>query len=200
MNTSFNIFDKPVELFLDGVDRVLNSNTFLFSFDLKGQSIQNAVRSFIFSETFLQQILQQDIDRQWHNMHAYDEAEGVYKPKPGALVKENCLLTLSGPRPDKQEYLMAMLTGDTTKGSFYSFYNTKLKRDEALGIVTNLVDYIFGREQWELFMLEPTFLWSAEEVQSNTIMSYFEGDYANDSATVLATGTNGFIILTNGID
>lgn len=200
MNKTFKTNDQVIAAFLDGVDRVLNSNTFMLSFHLNDQDLPAALHSFVHSDDFVKQMLQQDIDRQWHNMHIYNEEENQYEVRSGTLVKENATLALSGPHTEGLQYLVAMLTGDFSKGSFYSFYNTKLTSEDAMSLVSDLIEFLFSNEKWQLFTIEPDFLTTAEEVGLTSHICYFEGDYGNDTATVLTDGKMAYLILTNGID
>jgi hypothetical protein len=199
------IADEPVKQFLDAVDAVLNSNTFILSFSVQSHDVLSSLTTFVNSSDFQLQLLKQDQDRLWHNLHLYNVDRDQYEARTGSVVKENCRLKITQPGFPGHEYLMAMITGDTTKGSFFSFYATQKTREEAEALVKALISFLFKDQAWQLFIVEPDFLWNAVERSplekySTGEIFYFEGDNGNDSATVIASKDTGFLILTNGID
>lgn len=93
-----------------------------------------------------------------------------------------------------------MLTGDTTKGRFESYYSKQIHKEKAKEIVDNFTSFLSVNGNWKLFVVEPDFLKDAVGVHSkNTDLRYFDGDYGNDTATIILMNNMGFLLLTNGI-
>jgi hypothetical protein len=202
MNTDyFDISRNPIKLFLDTVDSVLNSNTFLLKFELKTENMNLYFSNFIHSESFITQISDQDKERKWFNMHDFDYKTKMYKLRKGKILKDKFELEIKEIEEAKKEYLIGMLTGDTTKGRFNSFYSKQIKKEKAKAIVDNLISDLSLYANWKLFFVEPNFLKDAlENNLKNKALYYFEGDFANDTATIILTKGNGYLLLTNGID
>lgn len=196
-----DISAKPIKTFLDSVDSVLNSNTFLLRFDSKGFDLHTEFLSFIQSDSFIEQLAYQDRERSWFNMHYFDNKTESYKLKKGNILKDNIELNVKEVENEKSEYLTAMLTGDTTKGRFFSYYSKQIDKEKARAIVDNFTSFLSVYESWRLFIVEPDFLKDAVEVYSKEEnLRYFEGDYGNDTATIILTKDKGYLLLTNGID
>lgn len=112
MNTDyFDISQNPVKLFLDTVDSVLNSNTFLLKFELKTENMNLDFSNFIHSESFITQISDQDKEREWFNMHDFDYKTKMYKLRKGNILKDKFELEIKEIEEAKNEYLIGMLTG-----------------------------------------------------------------------------------------
>ena len=180
-----------VKEFLDACDKVLNSNTFLLGFRLSGGDLRQEVTLFIRSQEFLQQLLQQDIERGWNNLHYFRDDDGPLVVKQGELVKPVFELGLTRFLGSPKEYFMAMLMGDTRIGNFCSFYGRALDRGQAEVMAE---EFMAGRDL-ELFLLEPNFL---EETADLDRICYFEPNGCN-TATVLVCGREAWLLLTNGI-
>ena len=196
----FDISPEPIKIFLDAVDSVLNSNTFLLRFDIHSDRIEDSLLSFLKSDDFMKQLTHQDIARGWHNLYNYDEHTESYKLRRGTILKEPMQLKIEK-RSDKREYLTAMLTGDTTKGRFFSFYGKQLELKKAEAIVDDLTSFLTDHRDWELWVVQPDFLKDGVETYSkNEDLHYFEGGNANDNAVVIKCDEKGFLLLTNGID
>ena len=196
-----DISAKPIKTFLDSVDSVLNSNTFLLRFDSKGSDLNTEFLSFLQSDSFIEQLAYQDRERSWFNMHYFDNKTESYKLKKGNILKDNIELNIKEVENEKSEYLTAMLTGDTTKGRFFSYYSKQIDKEKARAIVDNFTSFLSVYESWRLFIVEPDFLKDAVEVYSKEEdLRYFEGDYGNDTATIILTKDKGYLLLTNGID
>lgn len=189
----------PIANFLDKVDRILNSNTFLLSFDVSSKDRSQAIRSFIYSDSFVTQIVQHDIDREWYNLHYYDEYVKTYQVRKGTLVKGECELQLSKALPNKLLYLVAMLTGDVSYGKFFSFYQQQLEYEEAKELTSAFIEFLFKGESWELYTLEPNFLTNVEEVHSPDGIFYFEQGDGRMSAVPRFAGKRLFNITANYI-
>lgn len=196
------IQEKPIKQFLDSVDIVLNSNTFIVEFEIVNNNLEQSLYEFLLSENFIGQLAQQDIQRDWHNLHYYDNKAYCFKIKSGNLLEKNFELKINTPLFDKKEYLTAMLTGDTGKGSFFSFYGNEMDRHKAEIIIDNLTDYLSAYTgEWDLFTVQPDFLkCTSKNYGRGEDLKYFEGDYGNDTATIIKYKNTGFLILTNGID
>ena len=91
----FDISAKPNKDFLDNVDLVLNSNTFILPFNIRLNNVSDSLQLFLATDNFQNLMLQQDKDRGWNNMHYFDKA-GQQKVKPGNLLKENFKLKCAG--------------------------------------------------------------------------------------------------------
>ncbi|OQP64627.1 hypothetical protein [Niastella populi] len=192
---------EPIKTFLDAVDTVLNSNTFILRFDLNSNDINTELLNFIKSESFIQQLANQDKERGWYNMHDFDYKTESYKLRKGNIFKDKILLKIKEVENEKSEYLVSMLTGDTAKGPFFSFYSKQLEKEKSIELVDNLTSFLSVYSNWRLFIVEPDFLKNAVEVYSKEEdLRYFEGDYGADTATIILTKDKGYLLLTNGID
>ncbi|HEX8041660.1 MAG TPA: hypothetical protein VF490_21080 [Chryseosolibacter sp.] len=197
---AIKLFDEPVRKFLAGVDLVLNSNTFILQFPVLHHDVVSSFEAFLATPDFQSQLLQQDRDRDWYNFDLYDPETESYRVRAGLLVKESHILKATPVKEGRLQYLIAMLTGDTTKGPFFSFYGKQKQEKEAAEIAAGLIQHLFNDRPWELLILEPDFLWSEAERHLTNEIYYFAGEGGNDSATVLASEDEGYLILTNGID
>ena len=200
-NITIDISAKPLKDFLDGVDIVLNSNTFLLTFDIKNGSVTKSLEAFIKSNDFITQIIRQDSERDWYNMQYFDNLDSTFIQRPGNLISKTIELKIDTPQVDKREYLIAMLTGDTSIGRFFSFYSYQKERNEAETIVDNFISYLSTNADWTLSVVKPDFL--KDNVQENAKkgeLKYFNGDYGNDTATLIECRNKGFLLLTNGTD
>lgn len=196
-----NISVKPIKSFLDAVDIVLNSNTFLLQFDLQSTDMKTELLNFLRSKSFIEQLANQDKERNWFNLHYFDNKNESYKLRKGNILKDKIELKIKELENEKSEYLMAMLTGDTTKGRFFSFYSKQIDNEKARAVVDNFTSFLSAYANWRLFIIEPDFLKDAVEVYSkDEDLRYFDGDYGNDTATVILTNDNAHLLLTNGID
>jgi hypothetical protein len=196
-----DISAKPIKTFLDSVDIVLNSNTFLLQFDSMTSDLKSEFMSFLQSESFIEQLAYQDRERSWFNMYYFDNKTESYKLRKGSILKDKIDLRIEEVVNERSEYLTAMLTGDTTRGRFFSFYSKQLDKEKARAIVDGFTSFLSASESWRLFILEPDFLKDAVEVSSKEEdLRYFEGDNGNDTATIILTRDKGYLLLTNGID
>lgn len=192
---------KPIKTFLDAVDIVLNSNTFLLQFDSRSTDLKTELLNFLRSESFIEQLANQDKERSWFNMHYFDNRTESYKLRKGNILKDKIELKIKELESEKSEYLMAMLTGDTAKGRFFSFYSRQIDKEKARAIVDFFTSFLSVYANWRLFIIEPDFLKDAVEVYSKEKdLRYFEGDYGNDTATIILTNDKAYLLLTNGID
>ena len=133
-------------------------------------------------------------------MRYFDLETDSYKLRQGSIIKDRIKLKIKNIEIEKSEYLVAMLTGDTAKGRFNSYYSKQITKEKAEAIVDNFTTFLSVDSQWKLFVVEPDFLKYAVDVYSrNEDLSYFEGDCGNNTATVIVTNNKGFLLLTNGI-
>lgn len=196
-----NITLKPIRTFLDAVDIVLNSNTFLLQFDSQSTDLKTELLNFLKSESFIEQLANQDKERNWFNLHYFDKKTESYKLRKGNILKDQIELKIKEIENDKSEYLTAMLTGDTEKGPFFSFYGKQLDKEKARAIVDNLTAFLSIYASWRLFIIEPDFLKNSfEAYPKEEDLKYFEVDYGNNSATIILSKDKGYLLLTNGID
>lgn len=196
-----DISSEPVRFFLDAVDAVLNSNTFLLRFDIDAGNLEKSFLSFLHSELFMKQLAQQDTERGWNCLRYFDSITDTYKFRHGNILSDQLQLKISSSTFDKREYLIAMLTGDTTKGSFFSFYGKQMDRKKAEVVIDDLTSFLSANGNWDLFVVQPDFLKNYTELTAQSKnLYYFEGGNANDTATVIRCSDKGFLILTNGID
>ncbi len=196
-----DIRPAPIKIFLDSVDMVLNSNTFLLEFDPLTADINAELYHFLHSASFIEQLAKQDIERNWLNMHYFDNTLNAYQLKNGHILKDNMCLKMQEVVNEKNDYLVAMLTGDTSAGRFLSFYSKQLDKVKAKNVVDHFTSYLSVYEAWRLFVVEPDFLKNAtEKYPKGEELRYFQGDFGNDSATVILTKDKAYLLLTNGID
>ena len=175
-NQALDISSKPVKDFLDGLDTVLNSNTFLLTFEIVNNSLENSFEVFIKSDDLINQIIYQDSKRKWYNMQYFDNSDNTYKIYPGNLINNPLELKINLPEVDKREYLIAMLTGDTSIGSFFSFYSYQKERAEAEMIIDNFISYLSKTSNWNLFVVQPNFLKdNVQEYAKDGEIKYFYG-------------------------
>src|SRR5215204_2417516 len=153
-----DISAKPVKDFLDAADEVINSNTFILQFHILLNDVKRSLELFLKSELFINQLLSQDRERNWFNMQYFDNVSNGFTVKPGNLLNENAQLKISELSVEKREYLIAMLTGDTSVGRFFSFYSKQKERKVAETIVDDFVSYLSLFGDYELFIMEPNFL------------------------------------------
>ncbi len=192
---------KPIKGFLDTVDAVLNSNTFLLQFNFKTDNINADLFSFLNSTSFYEQITNQDKVRGWFNMHFFDLETESYMINSGNILERNFTLTIKEITTQKCDYLEAMLTGDITKGRFRSFYDTQINAAYAKEIVNHFISCLCANNKWKMFFVAPCFLKEINKRYSKKEnIRYFNGSDGNDTATVILTNNKGFLLLTNGID
>ncbi len=199
-DVNLDISSKPVRDFLDSADIVLNSNTFILEFEIAADNIEESLLTFLNTEDLIIQLLHQDKYRGWNNLRYFDEHDESFKVRSGKILTDEIKLKISEPVVDKREYLIAMLTGDTSKGRFHSYYSNEKGRKEAEVIIDRLTSFLSVDGTWDLFIAEPDFLKNeVDDDPGEPNLRYFEGDDGNDTATILRCKERGFLILTNGI-
>ena len=192
---------SPIKEFLDGVDTVLNSNTFLVQFDATSDNIIEDLKTFLHSEAFINQIADQDKTREWYNLHNFDNNTQDHLIKSGNILNDTFELKINEILNQKSEYLIAMLTADSSKGRFRSFYDTQINNEKDKLIVHNFISFLSTKNDWKLYFIAPNFLKETNKKYSkNQNLRYFQGINGNDTATVILTNNKGFLLLTNGSD
>jgi len=195
-----------INRFLDEVDNVLNSNTFLIKLELDfSDSIQcqHQFTSFAKSEKLKSAVLKQDIERDWFNYHSVSNKGEYIIKEQGPLVKQNDEITPSELTKEKGlRHLSAMLTVEQNDHSFWSPYDKQIERNKAEALVKNFIDELTCQQDFKILTLNTSFMYNkVDKYSESQYMAYFEGDYGSDSATIIkvADGT-AFLLLTNGID
>ena len=192
---------KPIKDFLDAVDLVINSNTFLLHFQLSSGNIKEELSSFIRSDDFFRQITEQDAERRWYNMYNFNYIDDGYTLKPGKLVKKDFDLKFKKKLVGPKEYLAAMLTANYEIGNFISYYGKQKQPEEAIRIVDDFIFDLTAGKDLVYYIIEPDFLARGGEDRQPDFCEiyYFEGLHASDSATLLVSEQNAYLLLTNGI-
>ncbi|WP_040496522.1 hypothetical protein [Fulvivirga imtechensis] len=135
-----DIKSVDIKAFLDGVDTVLNSNTFLLNTSVCFKSREKAADElfkFITSSNFIVQVLEQDLIRGWRNYQQNEPLVMQY------LVKRNFRIKLSELSLEGAlKYLKAMLTVEGNPYNFWSLYNTPIEESMANRIVRNFLKKI----------------------------------------------------------
>lgn len=181
-----DIEEKAIKDYLDAVDTVLNSNTFIFEFTIAGD-FEESLYTYLKSESFINQLFDEDTSRGWFNLD--------YHKNRKSILNKNFVLEVTE-CDNGTEYLISFLTAE----NFYSFYNKQLSYEKAKSIVLNFTGFLTGVEYsaWKLYKIKPNFLKSDKEAKKAEA-SYFE-NFGNDAATVLAFENKGYLLLTNGMD
>ncbi|KOY87251.1 hypothetical protein AD998_14820 [bacterium 336/3] len=208
MSVEKYLSDEGIKSFLDAVDMVLNSNTFLLyipeaNLQMPTFQWQNHVRAYIGSDSFDQDLVQQDILRKWNNFTRSKSTSKCFKRKNEVQLKTSFI-----PLP----YLEAMLTDERvieipeTQSIFYSPYNKGIETKQAKNLVKNFINALFGESFWQLWTVNPDFLYSKGDIrklgQPVNFLAYFMGSdcLATDSASLLINDQKAFLLLTNGVD
>lgn len=185
-----------IDIFLDGVDLVLNSNTFLLRLEvINGTIVQlkDQLRQVIDSGEFKAQILQQDKLRGWNNYDLVREEK---------LIKANYSLQLQPiDEEDVESYFRLMLTVDNNPYNFWSPYNQQFDKPKAIALTRNFLSELSQNQSIAVYRLNTDFSYSqVEAYRKKGLMAYFEGDYGSDSATlVIRRDGPAYLILTNGL-
>ncbi len=183
-----------ISAFLDGVDTVLNSNTFLLTFNIEKERLEKGVRQFIDSGGFKSQILEQDQARGWNNYS---------KIKDEQLIKSNYKLQFHPLPLEKVEtYFSSMLMAESNSYNFWSPYSKQFDKPKSIALTRGFLSALSQNQKISTCLMNTDFSYSHEEVHSKRgYMTYFEGEYGSDSATLITREDHqAFIILTNGRD
>ena len=113
MNTPIET-KQLISNFLDAVDTVLNSNTFLFELPLNSSLEPNIwllkLGTYLRSKEFNDAIFNQDATRKWYNYYTLTENDFIRYP--ASFLKENFPLDVTPYSKNPIEYLEAMLPGN----------------------------------------------------------------------------------------
>ncbi|MCG8456915.1 MAG: hypothetical protein MI919_11595 [Holophagales bacterium] len=198
-----------VKAYLDAVDRVANSNTFLLAAgDRLGSLTPAGIFDFLDSPAFSAAMYECDAERGWFNLHdttdlpeQIESVRDLYSPRPGELlcVEEPTQLDVVPlTREALREKLLWLLVG------VWSPYRENLPDREAAVLVDGFLYAIEGDGVIASAALcEPDFLHSAEYFRADDDfepepLAYFGGAAADLAAFFLA-GANGYVILANGM-
>jgi hypothetical protein len=197
--TMIDIKNPNISTFLDAVDSVLNSNTFLLQTTVSAD--QGSIESQI--ETLLKgdceaQLFQQDEEREWYFLNVFDVETMSYERREGVLVKPNLGVEVLCELTDPNQYLVGMLTADPNIGNFKSFYGTQKSKQEAENIVAGFLSELSKSKPFQTFALQPDFLFNKTDKVSE--LYYFEGEKACDTATCFLCYDTFYLLLTNGIN
>lgn len=193
---------KYTNLFLDTVDKVLNSNTFLLKTEVDFNSVKQTkveISNFIKSNDFIHQILEQDVIRNWNNYYEINHAQ----ENDINFVKSDFEIKLEELNENEALYhLRTMITVEKNNHNFWSPYNTQIDKNKAMDIVNNFLYEITIDKKWKLFALNTDFGYSKTEKRNKkTTQAYFEGDFGSDSASLIVReDKEAYLLLTNGID
>lgn len=203
----FNVAAKPIALFLDAVDAVLNSNTFLLPFARQGASVVSALQAFLHSPALAQELLQQDRQRDWYVFHCFDVEEMAYRPRRGLpLVLPHTQIIAQPLLGCGQVYLQDMLVCDGDKQLFFSPYQRPLSPPAAARLVADLLDCLMPNQPWQLWQIQPNFLRVRApeqdgdgEWEDSEDWAYFEAGGSANTATVLLAQQQAYLLLSNGL-
>lgn len=182
--------------FLDGVDSVLNSNTFLLTAAVPSTSKPTdagRIRAFIASAGFSRALLRQDREREWDLFHEWNAAMTDRVPVPLPLVRP------AEPRPramsesEARALLVSMLTGGGIRG-FRSPYRKELDIDVARNLTGALLATLLRGQPGRFYALDLGFLFP----HGADGAGYLDGA-GSDTATAILTDSQTSILLTNGM-
>ena len=192
---------STINKFLENVDIVLNSNTFLLNLTVdfnNTKKAQHQLEVFAYSGNLKAELLKQDIERDWLIFHTINEKDEYILLEDGYLVK----LEVEISTEQGFQYLRSMLTIEPGKHNFWSPYNKQIAMDKANELVKNFLYAIANDQIIKFYTLNTNFIYNFSEIRNtDETMAYFEGGYASDSATLLVREDSAaFMLLTNGID
>ena len=196
---------KYTKLFLDLVDEVLNSNTFLLQTEINFTSLEQTKKDIhrFLSENFTHQLLEQDIARGWDNYYIANHKGNRMPMDNISFVKPSFDIQLQElDYEDALYFLRTMITVEKNDYNFCSPYSKQIETEKAIDIVKNFIYEIAIDKDWKLFVLNTDFGYAktAKYHPKNTL-AYFEGDYGSDNASIIVRADNAaYLLLTNGID
>lgn len=194
-----------IDAFIEAINSVLNSNTFLLSLSLDYETsledLKEEFSHFVKSGNLKTQILEQDAES-YGNYQRQAEKQGSL----GNLHKNSFELQVRELKEDKKiGFLQALLTTQTDIQFLQSPYNKQLSKEEAHKVLNPFLQTLIGEKQWKLYKLSTNFLHTKEEERElrrkgKNIMSYFY-DLFGDTALLFSREDNkAFLLLTNGSD
>ena len=199
----------PVKHFLDAVDEVMNSNTFLIDAGPTLGSLSAwEIADYVQSEDFTQAMFACDRIRDWWSYHdsEIENDELVRHPSPGSFTVENPAIN-SEPATveDFRQRLLWMLT------EAFCPYAGRGAEHRSPEVARALVDRFLGaldvKASTQVVFVEPIFLhstryWVATEDDPpipDHHLPYFDGPQnESDTATFWITDEVGYLLLTNG--
>ncbi|RYZ20289.1 MAG: hypothetical protein EOO10_23410 [Chitinophagaceae bacterium] len=194
-----DIKNPNVSIFLDAVDSVLNSNTFLLQTTVSADpgTIESKIETLLKGDGEAQ-LFRQDEERDWHFLNVFDVETMTYERREGVLVKPNLRVEVLCEVSDPHRYMVGMLTADPNIGNFKTFYGTQKSKQEAEEIVAGFLTELTKSKPFQTFVLQPDFLYNKTDKVSE--LYYFEGGNACDTATCFLCYDTCYLLLTNGID
>jgi hypothetical protein len=202
-----------VKAFLDQLDNILNSRTFLLSLPFLNHrqpaaEWQQKLSEYLHSQAFTADMIAQYAARRWSNFVELQGAE--FRPK--ALPRFERIVYF-------RSYLAAMLIADHSQLiacsdsgiAFYSPYQKNLPPKKAPSFVNAFLAGLFasnaGRiEAWALstdFIAASSDIdWADQAPRGRNWLYYFDGwtGIPTDSATLLMNEERAYLLLTNGND
>lgn len=199
---SLNMIDiknPNISTFLDAVDSVLNSNTFLLQTTVSADrgAIESQIEGFLKGDCEAQ-LFRQDEERDWHFLNIFDVETMSYQRREEVFVKPNLKVQVLCEVTDPNRYIVSMLTADPNIGNFKNFYGTQKSKLEAEEIVTGFLTELTKSKPFQTFALQPDFFYNKTDKVSE--LYYFEGENACDTATCFLCFDTCYLLLTNGID
>lgn len=205
-----DILDLPkVADFLNAVDTVMNSNTFLLDAGhrlgaLSGQNLER----YVLSGPFHREMLHNDAKRDWHNFHEvarYGSGKTMsWVPQEGQFPVPN--LKIKPTMVSFDQFRARLLWCLTEARCYYQHSGTgHLPDGQAVTMVDAFIDCLDAKQAFHGAFLEPDFLFGidywgySEQDLPEGCLGYFGGPgNPNDTATVWTCSSGGYLLLTNG--
>ena len=197
-----------VKAYLDAVDKVANSNTFLLAAGDGLRSLTPAgIFEFLSSDAFAAAMYACDAERGWFNLHdpvdppeQVQNVKDLYMPRPGEFLcvdKPAQLDVALVTREALREKLQWLLVG------VRSPYGGNLPKREAAPLVNGFLSAI-EREGAivSAALCDPSFLhstqyWTADDDFEPEPLAFFDGG-GSDVAAFFKAGIHGYVVLANG--
>jgi len=193
-----------IKAFLDALDQVLNSNSFLLDcpIDLTIDDSASRLEALIRSQAFKDLLIEGDIERGWMNYGEWDPEANRYTRlhHGGHFHRAGCSLTMHAlDRAAVRQRLVHLLTGTASP------YHRQLSESAAAPLVGAFLDELLGEhpEEWAFLAVDPTFLHTSGYYGNPTRppgsddFAYFDGG-EGDSSTVFYRRGATWMLLTNG--
>lgn len=202
-------FDKPqipyiwivnmktaTDLFLDAVDSVLNSNTFLLKIERGTEMLsdQEAIHQALFSKEFDQALYKADLNREWEIFHDSDVQgdELVYTPIPFNKGQE-----LGLERQDTSFFpnlLLGMLIAGDPSG-FHSPYDKAKSPKEAKALLNNFLAELKLGSDTSYYKLDKSCLFLPFDPKTELV--YWDNT-PSDTLSAMLDADWIYFLLTNG--
>lgn len=193
---------SPILLFLEQVDRVLNSNTFLLEFFIHDRAeMRQEVMDFLQSGQFQAQILAQDLKRFGNYQRSNNQKETL-----APLVKSPIELQWENfAELEACACLQSLLTTRPVFRPLQSPYRCAMPEEEAQPFVDAFVAALMQGQPWELLVIEPNFCYTKEEARQLQrtgveVMSYFYDLWGDTALLLRRADGQAYWLLTNGSD